>query len=934
MVAMFGLFGCTSPDDTDRPDAGGVDVNYEEGPDVEEGDADVIEDECRYQLDCDEGHFCHDGECLAARTCSSRQQWSNCVDYFDDIDPNLARRAYCDGSYCRVSCLLDEECPEDHLCSDHGRCIPFTGEITGVHPGGDTPAPLMAGVGNTLMHFPIGISQGGYGSRMATDAGRYVESLRPSRGKMHGLFTRGIAIDDGTRQLIFMRAPIIFPSMALHEAVARNLQEETGRDWRHSLVISGTHTHSGPARFWQIPRSPEGASIPMGMLGIDEFHQQAFDWLVQSLTETALEALDDLAPARMGWTVVEAFDTDDVISSDRWGETPPFDDNRALLIRVDDLDDNPRAVLVSFGTHGTVHSGAYLTDDVMVGIERVMEAALGEEYDTYAPVMYFNQNGGTMSPRGDRAGHRDAQVFESLGAHLVDRTFEALRDMETTDEWNFSGHTHRFPIIYEYFDYEGHEFGHSSEATKDGQYLFGGLACSLDGDDDYSTYVEPEEYGCLGVHQLAYHHPITLFAKSQISAFQLNDLTLITMPGELGMALGWQVQRDVRDAYGIDPFDSFTWGYAQDHLLYLMPTNLRGEMPPFPGISLPQAPDDYPDFAISYLQGGYESEMSPWGHRLGDFLVARAIEAVGLMLGEPVEPEYPVPYPDEFSPGYNEPFPITVTDSADVGEVVGQPPAQVQRRQSIDFAWHGGDPGAEMPQAPRVTLERAQGPDDFEAVILPSQAVYDNREFVMLTRLREIEGNWVWSVYWEELKDFPLGTYRFRVNGHYLAEEGGDRQPYETFSEPFELIPSQALIIDELEFSDQSTITFRLSYPPANQLGTVGSGNDPTMPTGSFRMHHRQVASGLPIPVEADVDFSHLDVELSQQGAPIVVDDIVVTTTPETLGGRNNVPVTRVQIQLAGPTAGGDVAVEIDAFDLYGNSASVAVTLDSSAGGQ
>ena len=922
LIAALSLFafGCPSSEE-DTPDAGpepDVQEDTVDEPDADDPDTgpDVDDGSCAVQADCADSEYCLDQECHAAPTCTELHQWEDCVDAFLEIDPDLARRAYCDGSFCRVSCLLDEECRAGEVCTDNGRCAPFTGELTGVHPGGDSPQPLRAGVGNALMTFPIGLSQGGYGSRMGFNAGRYVESLQPSAGAMHGLQVRGVAIDDGTRQLMFLRAPIIFPSMALHEAVARNLQAETGHDWRDSLVLSGTHTHSGPARFWQLPH-PDEVLFPMGIAGIDEFSQHAFDWLVTSFTDAAMEALDDLSPAQMGWTVVESFDTDDVISSDRWGETPPFDDNRVLLIRIDDMDDNPRAVLVSYGTHATVHSGPYMTDDVMIGVERVMEQALGREYGVYAPVMYFNQNGGSMSPRGDRAGHRRAQVFESLGAHLVDRTFDALTDMETTTEWSFSGYTHRFPILYEYFGYEDHEFGRPGEDTINGSYLFGTLTCDIPGSSEHEVS-DPNDIGCGGIHTMSFHRPVTILSKAQISAFQLNDLTLVTMPGELTMELGWQVQKRIHQTYDIDPFNSFTWGYANDHLLYLVPTNLRGERPPFPGHSLEAGMDidDFPDFAFSYLQGGYEAQSSPWGFKLGDFLLDRVLEAVGTMVGEDIDFEFPVPFPDEFPRRDDPPFPMDATDADDVGTFTAQPPSQVERREYVEFSWIGGDPGAEMPQTPLVTLERENG-GSFEPVILDSQVPYDNREFTMLTRKRRAGDDWEWVVYWEELKDFPLGTYRFRVNGHYLPEPDAEILPYEVSTDPFELVGSTAITVDEVQLSG-STLTFRLSYPPAPQLNTNGPNSDRGRASGSYRMHHRWVASGLPIPVEHDeVDDLTIAV-FQQQGPALSIESTLVETNPETVEGRANVPVTRVTLELS-HSPGSEVAVDVDVRDIFDN---------------
>lgn len=921
-VSFFGA-ACSSPAEQDND--GRNQANANAGDAVDDGDVedDIDDGSCAYQEDCGEGEYCFEGACHKARKCAEPKQWERCTDAFAEIDESLAKRAYCDGTYCQIACLVDEECPEGKTCSDHGSCIPFTGELTGIHPGGDEPAPLKAGVGNALMHFPIGLSQGGYGSRLQINGGRFVESLQPTTGTMHGLYVRGIAIDDGTRQLMFLRAPIIFPSMALQEAVARNLQEETGRDWRSSLVISGTHTHSGPARFWHLP-DPYYTRLPMGVLGIDQFHQQAFDWLVQSFTDAALEALDDLAPAKMGWTIVEAFDTDDLIASNRWSQIPSFDDNRALVLRVDDLDDKPRALLVSLGIHGTIHSGSYFTGDVMTGIERQLEQALFEEYGVYAPVALFNQNGGNMSPRGDRYGHRESQKFEVVGYDLVQKIFADITTMDTTSDWSFRAHTHRFPLKFDYMGYQGREFSHPDERTDEGRYFFGGLMCEYHSEEGYEHHADPEESKCVGIHELHFHRPISLFAKSQITAMQLNDLTIITMPGELTMPLGWELQRDLRDAYDIDPFKSFTWGYAQDHLLYLTPTNLRGERPPFPGISLPpgMAPDDYPDYTFSTLQGGYESEMNPWGYRLGEFLLARAVEAMGILLGEEVELEFPVSYPEEYSRIDSPEFPIETSDPAQVGVLVEQPPVQVERRQAFHIAWRGGDPLAEMPQAPLVTLERAVG-DDFEAVLNRNGALYTNREFLMPTRMRQSEdGHWEWAAYFEEMKDFPAGTYRFRINGHYFVEASTDPIPYESFSDTFEIVPSTALVVSELQVLDEQTISLRLSYPAAESPTIGGPSSDPGFPKGSFRMHHPRVASGLLIPVDAEADYESLVATVTAGGDELAISEVVATTNNENIDGRSNLPVTRVELRFAEDLPTGELEIQIEATDKYGNSGS------------
>jgi hypothetical protein len=917
--AITSLTACSGPaDPVDTPDVGTepdvVDVEQDTGGDAGQDVApDVDDNTCAYQLDCGQGRICFHGECIEAPTCNRTSDWQSCINKLSEIDETFGRRGYCDGSHCAVACLLDEECPDAHLCTNNGVCIPSGANVTGEHPGGGERTALRAGVSNVLMHFPIGLSMGGYGSRAAFNNGRYVETLRASHGKMHGVYARAIAVDNGERELIMMRVPIILTSMAVHEAVARRLQEATGKDWRDSLIMSATHTHSGPTRYWNVPRDTQ---IPMGTMGSDEYHEVVFNWMVDTLTEAALEARADLKPSRMGWTIVEAYDTDDMIASDRWGETPPFDDNRLLMIRVDDAEGVPQGVIVSFGSHGTSNSSDLFTDDVFYGIERKLEDALGERFDRFVPVLYFNQNGGNMSPRGDRRGHRGPQGYEALGEFFVERALEPLLDIETTETWELSAHTHRFPITYELVGYEPGEWRHNSQ----GDYHYGALSCvGNKGGDSWHTHAEIEDLtACMGVPFLAYHRPVTILSRSQITALKLNELTVVTLPGEPAMEVGWQVLRELRDRYGLDPMTSFTWGYAQDHLLYIVPTNLRGELPPFPGISTPMAPDDYPDFAFSYLQGGYEADMSPWGLRFGDYIVARAAEAAGLMLGEPVEVAVPGALPKEFAPTGQAEFPIDLTAPGRAGTITVDVPAQVKRLQAVELAWIGGDPGAEMPQAPRVVLERQQG-QNFVEVLRPNRRPYDNREMAMITRLRKDGSDYEWVIYWEELQDFPAGNYRFRIQGHYQESEGAaGRKPYEATSRVFALVPTDGIEVSEVSLQATS-LSARVSYAPAQRFEVRRTAGDMAAVSGSYRMRHLEVGTGLPVPVDG-LDPAQVMLRISDgQGVLATLTGADVTSSRETrnVEGRD-IPTTRLQGSFDA-LASGAYTVEVQVTDPHGN---------------
>lgn len=925
---LFGATACDGDEDPpDTPDVEdvGVDVIDAETPDVidaadTDGSGDVadvapdVSTSCADGAECADGFICVDEVCESL-SCRNANDWPRCQALFNSIEDDMGRFATCEDQVCRVACYHDWDCGDGQLCTDFGHCADFTGDLSLEVPHGPATGTLEAGVANVLLNYPIGTPPGGYGTRVATNDGRYALSLRASAGQLHGMYSRAVALDNGERHAMIIRLPLIFTQAGLHEAVARALQEETGEDWRNNIIISSTHTHSGPCRHWHLPRE---AAAPLGAFGIGEFSQVLYDWLEARVVESALAALADLEPAKIGWEILEAYDTDDQVAHDRWSQTPPFDDNRALLIRVDDLDDVPRAVMVSFGAHGTMNDVEYLSGDGVGRVERSLEDALGEEFDRFVPVMFLNQNSGTMGPAGGKQGHAFPMNLERLGYAFVEKTWDAILDIETTTELTLNSHVMRFPISYDYLGYERDEFAGGIRPPLGGEYHYGGLSCvgPEGGDEDFETHDTLERMNCSGALQfLLYNAPPTTMVRSQMTMMELNGLTLGTVPGELSMELSWQMLRALRDEFGVDPLTSWTLGYANDHLFYLLPTNLRGDDPPFPGQSTPQPIDDYPDFAFSYFQGGYETTMSMWGPSGGDFLVDRFVETYHRMTDAAFEPAFEEPLPSQYTHRDDQPFEITNTPDDIAGTWTIEPPTDVERFETIEFAWYGGDPGAEQPQVPVVTIE--ENIEGWAPVILPNRREYTNLEWRFLTRVRQHADtdHWEWVIRWEELAEFPRGEYRWRINGHY-HDMDGERVPYELISAPFNVNGTDDIFVEAV--ADATAISGRIGYPAAQSGSMQGPASDPGQATGNYRMRHPMVPTGQPGPIEA-IDEDGVIISLTDGENTYTATGLTVTTAPEAIGGRSNVPVTRFDGDWDSALSAGDYTLTITVTDALGN---------------
>jgi hypothetical protein len=945
--------------DVDAPDADGdaggdpdtdTGVTPDVGPDGGGTVTCTVNEDCTGPEEACVFGFCRDAECFAA------DEWAECVDYFDALGEDLGRFATCLNFRCERMCVLDSECAEGEICADFGLCAPFDPSFMDLPPAGDgTLRPLQAGFSEVYWNYPIGVPAGGYGERAAGQDGQYALGLRATAGQTHALDIRTSVLDDGVNPLIIVRIPVIFTGMELHEEVALYLDERTGRNWRDNLIVSSTHTHSGPCRHWHLPTE---AALLLGSFGIGEFHQQFYDWIAESVIEGVGAALDDMAPARLGWTIIEGYDTHDRIGRDRWSQTPQFDDNRLLLMRVDGEDGTPRGVFISFGAHATVNGSDYLSGDVLDGAERQLNYRLGEEFDRYIPVFFLNQNSGSMSPAADFQGHRFPQDVEPFGLRFMESAWEPLMEMETSANVRMRSNTYRFPISYDLMGYERGELSGQGERPIGGEYHYGGLSCvgPFGGDQNYNTVQDPRTMQCVGaLHFLLFNRPPTTFMKSQVTVGQIQveentPLSFTTVPGELAMELSWELLRDLRDDFGVDPLSAWTFGYANDHLLYTLPTNLRGERPPFPGLDLPHpentgrdaetnlplrpgAPDDYPDFAFSLLQGGYESTMSPWGYRTGDYLRARIVDAWARMEDPTHAYILPEIMPNRMTPIDMGRFTVETTPASAIritsdALVFGtETPGPIRRYDTVELAWIGGYEGAEQPQTPIVTLER-EVDGTFQPLVLPNTRPYDNREPLFMTRMRRSEGQNEWIVRWEELHDFPLGRYRFRINGHHF--DGTARLPYELFSRTFALQPMDDLSVTVTSRGDRQA-TGILHYPVAERMEFLERSRDRGYVEGHFRTRHPLVPTGDVAPIE-DLEF------LLDGGATFTVRAGGSTVDPELWDltiqaveerqGRRVIPRTQFVLTLepGAPAGPWDISVQLE--DPYGNSGTASFTLE------
>lgn len=882
--------------------------------------------QCVHHTDCPDLKVCGGGRCLQPPPCTVSDDWIYCAAGLDEQSPGLGATAFCDlesvdgGGICQVACVEDTDCAAGRICTDFGRCRPAT-PPTGTPPGAGAAAALQAGFGAVELNIPVGVPLGGYGSRYDPRPSRYGGGLAASRGHYEGLDVRALVLDNGINPVLLVRAPLIFIDQSFQEEVALILEAETGQDWRNSLIISATHTHSGPARLWPLPPR---TVLPLGVLGAGDHSRFFYDAVVRSVADAALAALNARVPAKLGWQIVESFDTDDQVGRDRRDQTPPWDDNRMLVIRVDGADGKPLTVLFSYGAHGTANELDYLTGDALAGAELGLEAWLGQQFGQHVPTMFINQNSGSMSPV-DGADQGVPTMFERSGVVLAERARAAILDIQTRDNVVLKSRTIRFPFTYRSVGFAPGEWQNPFEPALPlgGDYRYGAIQCFGDYEPgaDLAAFKPRDELACFGLHAFGFNQPPTPLTKSMITALSLDGLSVVTMPGELTMELSWLVLRRLQQDHGINPLSAFTWGYAQDHQLYLLPDVVDGPRPPFPGLTTPMAPGDYPPHAFSYLRGGYEASLSQFADKGGDFLVARASDAWRAL---EAPNDVPAGIPLRYTPPSEAPFPVDETPVARAGVVLQDMPATLKRLTPVEFVFVGGDPLMEAPLSPLVTVQKEQPAGGFTDVLTASRVPYTNRQVGFVTRLRKNAADWEWVVRWEEVQSFQAGTYRFHVVGHFKGPAG--RTPYTVDSAAFVVEPLDTLVVTAAQAGRDLTGT--LQYPAGVKFTDAPINGDEGRVTGSHRMRHVDLPVNIPAPLipTRDVTAGGVAVQL-RQGNTVASEFVAasLTTGTDTVAGRANVPVTRFTAAVPQNVASGTYDARITVTDVHGNTGTLTV---------
>ncbi len=231
-----------------------------------------------------------------------------------------------------------------------------------------------------------------------------------SKGVRDPLFAKAVVIAAGKEKLAIVGMDLgRAPRTDMMERIRKAVKSSAGVGF---VLISGSHTHSGPVL--ELRDKPgEGKG------GYDDAIAYTIE-LEQKLIEVIVEAEGKARDARIGWGSAQV-----AMNRNRHSKIEPKPvDPELSVLRFDDAEGKPIALVVNFAAHPTMLSAA----DLRFSAEYPGQMAMEVERNLGAPCVFMQGAAGDLSPRTTDA----TRGIEAFGKALAAEVVTIAKGIETS----------------------------------------------------------------------------------------------------------------------------------------------------------------------------------------------------------------------------------------------------------------------------------------------------------------------------------------------------------------------------------------------------------------------------------------------------------------------------------------------------------------------
>lgn len=282
-------------------------------------------------------------------------------------------------------------------------------------PKDSPPSGLLAGVARADITPPVGLAQLNWGSQTHVEA----VGVDPV-----GMFVTALVLSDGKQKFAMVDIDALFVPAA--DEIITRAARLTGIPAAH-IRLGASHTHSGPTV--QAGKGPLGVDLTAYEQMQARYRGVLADKVVGAITEANSKLRPVHAHGALGTGTINI--NRRVRASDgrpaAVGRNPEgFLDRDLVVMRIDDAQGRPYAILVNFQCHGTVlaYENKYFSPDWIGMLRKAVEQALPG-----ATCLYFQGAAGNQGPVEGFTG--DLEVPHRLGSILGHQAAALALSIET-----------------------------------------------------------------------------------------------------------------------------------------------------------------------------------------------------------------------------------------------------------------------------------------------------------------------------------------------------------------------------------------------------------------------------------------------------------------------------------------------------------------------
>jgi len=390
-----------------------------------------------------------------------------------------------------------------------------------------------AGARESKITPPVGVSMAGYAARKG-----------PAVGVHDDLHVSALVLDDGVRKMAILAADLIAVEKELVSSVRKAISERTGMDV-NDILVCASHTHSGP--------------VTSG----DKVDREWLNSLQDRIVDITLQAFEKRVEAKLGVGQGRV----EGIGANRRDPKRGSVDNSVGIIRVDNAQGKPMAVLMNYACHATVldFSNRLISADYPGYAKGTVKEALGDE----TVVMFANGACGDINPGGYSAdisaigGFIPGRTFrkaKKLGAILGKEVLRVVKGIKTHSPVNLSVMTERIHLPLR----ELPKPLEAEEQVKEKEDLVKLLESQGASGKEITRAKIAAVYAKI---ELDHARRAALLPQREIEAelqaMVLDDTLLIGLPGEIFVQIGLDIKSGSRFNH------TFVIGYASGNIGYV-----------------------------------------------------------------------------------------------------------------------------------------------------------------------------------------------------------------------------------------------------------------------------------------------------------------------------------------------------------------------------